>query len=197
MKKEATVALEIGMYNYSEEYYFNYQDKNEKYDPVFLNGLLFSNYLFRVYFETGNSVHSKTFADFLNVIKPEDMEVLAKEKKLVSAYNPEEASPDDFQFFLELNYSEDSHDFSFESQGNWIDEDLYKFDVVNSAIELISYLGKQNIHNKAFFVFLAEIANTTGNFIKNNEFAENDIKKVSSMITVLAYENFLRDVTFM
>jgi hypothetical protein len=41
LKKDATVALEIGMYNYSEQYYFNYHDKNENYDPVFLNGYYF------------------------------------------------------------------------------------------------------------------------------------------------------------
>lgn len=195
--KDAIITLEIGMYSHSEEFYFLYNEEKGSFDSVFLQGLLFADYIFKVYLETDNSIHSETFADFLSNLTQEDVEILTIEKEEFPIFNPDETSPGDIHFFLELLYSEEKHVFSFENQGNWYEKDLYKFDIVNSVIELISFLGKKNIQMNSFYNFIVEIANNSGEYFKKSNFKDEDITKDSFLIVIIAYDNFLKDLAFM
>lgn len=195
--KEAIISLEIGMYNYTEEFYFIFKEKNKEYDPVFLQSLLLTNYIFKVYLETGDSEHSQAFENFLRNIKLQDLDMIINEKKDFLNFNHEESSTDDIRFFLDLLYSDENYNFSFEAQGNWSEKELYKLDMVNSVIELISFLGKKNKQINNFNNFLIEILNSSGEYFKDNIFLNEDIEEASLMITILAYENYLNDITFM
>ncbi len=195
--QDSNIFLEIGMYNYNEAFYFTYKEESNEYDPVFLQVLLLTNYIFKVYQETDNSEHSQAFELFLKNIKIEDLEILVNEKNDSSTFNHEESSPEDIHFFLDLIYSEDKYNFSFETQGNWPEKELYKLDLVNSVIELITFLGKKNKDHRNFSNFIIETLNTSGEYFRNNNLSKEDVTEATLMITILAYDNYLNNITFM
>ena len=186
------ISFEIGMYGYSEEYFFDYKENKGIFDPVFLQGLAFADYVLKIFLETQNTVHGDTFANFLYSLKSGDIEALKKEKREIVPFNEEEASLDDIRFLFELSYSIKKHSFSFEASGNWVEEDLFKLDMVNSVFELISLLGQRNLYDENYSLYLQEIANNIGKYLKdNNCFDETAIPEITFMIVVLAYENYL------
>lgn len=195
--KEGIIELEIGMYSYSENFFFRYNEKNNEYDPIFLQGLLFANYVFEVYQELKESFHGETFANFLKKLKIEEFQILVEEKDEFSIFNPEETSPDDIHFFLDLRYSEEKYVFSFEAKGDWFEKELYKLDIVNSVIELLSFLGKHNFGNNNFSEFIVEISNNAGEYFNNTNFKDEDIAESALMMVVLSYDNYINNITFM
>jgi len=190
--ENAVINIEIGMYGYSEEYFFDYKEHKGMFDPVFLQGLAFADYIFKVYLETQNSVHGETFAKFLYSLKSGDIEVLKKEKREIRQFKEEEASMDDIRFIFDLFYSNKKHFFVFEASGNWVEENLFKMDMVNSVFELISLLGQRNLYDENYSSYLQEIANNVGKYLQdNNSFDETAIPELTFMIVVLAYENYI------
>jgi hypothetical protein len=193
--ENAVINIEIGMYGYSEEYFFDYKEKQGIFDPVFLQGLAFADYILKVYLETKDSVHGETFSNFLYSLKAGDIEVLKKEKREIQQFNKDEASLDDIRFIFEINYSNKKHSFFFEATGNWVEEDLFKMDMVNSVFELISLLGQRNLYDENYSLFLQEIANNIGKYLKeDNSFDEIAIPEITFMVVVIAYENYLNIV---
>lgn len=192
-KDKAYISINIGMYGDSEDYYFEYKENPGSFDPVFLQGLLFADYIFKVYSEAGKTVQGEMFAEFLSSIKSEDVELLVEEKTYNLEFNQEKSSPNDIRFNTELTYTKEENVFNFEAVGGWFEEELYKLDLVNSVFELISFLGKKNKHNYSFLKFISEISNYSGEFFKKNIVNDSEITKNSFMIVLLAYENFLND----
>lgn len=192
---DANILLEIGMYDFSEEFYFLYKENKNPYDSIFLQGLLFAEYLFQVNLEIENSLHSQNYLRFLNTLNSQEVEILTREKKDFPIFNSEDASPEDIHFFLELEYSEERHNFSFEAQGNWPDPDLYKLDIVNSSIEFISFLGKKNQQINSFYDFITEIANNSSVCFTKTTLNKIAIKEDLLMIVIIAYDNLLKNTT--
>lgn len=191
------IQCEIGFYGDSDEYYVRFNENQSKYDDYFGEGLLFADFALKTIAEYPESLHVDHLVRLLIELTSEDIIGLSESKEGDFEYDPDKGSPEDKGYILELQYSKDKHDFFLEEKGFWQKNETKSFDSATAVMILALYLANLHIHNPGYLEYLSEIANSIGTMYGSQKLEPERTGKYAFMITLLAYDNYLNNISLM